>query len=473
MDLTDFMPASAPFPGPSQQPPPAKKAPTRLVVIILLVVALLAAGVAYVFGLLPWGGSKQEREPIPILSTTPSPTESALPFTGWVKTLCSSAGGFGDVAVRPDGVIVAVGTINSSDYDPPDAEEYGPGIPRGVVAFYAPDGELLDLIVAPGHKYTAVEVSPNGEVVVVGATKYRETTTNNGSIAMKFAADGTQLWTVSDFDQWDLFTYGFTGVSIEESGNITVIGLYAGDHIDDGNYFIARISENGTPGWFRSAGNLDRYSDVKTMPDNNIVVLGSSYENKENRDQSGIVMAVSLNTEGELLWYQAYTDGGSNPFYGDFTNAAITPDGILVVGYVDAPNPVGPDDETNAVIALLTMSGTLEWWQSYGGNGRDAFYGITVLPSSRIVTVGMTYSSDGDFSSSNNVDHGPDGFVANMNQYGFIESAQVYGGSSYDTLARVASTSTGIVVVGLNSSSDGNLPPTCGGADALILHIEL
>ena len=439
--------------------------------VVIIAVALVVAGVAYAFGWPPFGSMRTD-EP----SMTAEPTQTAIDpvpvMAPWTKTLCGAGNDrFTDVAVGPDGVIVAVGQTYSNDSDYADVEGYSPDYASGVVAHFAPDGELLSLDITPGRHYDAVDIGPDGTIVVVGGT-------NTGAMRsqpfmMKLAADGSVLWTVDKVDESQL-NGAYTGVSISEWGNISVTGYYMGDYPVEGEAFVAQVDASGEPRWFKPAHSLDRYDDVATLPTGDVVVVGSSYGTREMRDAPNTAMALRVTSDGTPVWYQVYSDNGVTLFSSHFSSVAVAHNGVVVAGDSNDSREGGyANDDGDALIGFIHGSGELEWIENKGGQGTTSFTGVTFFANSWIVAVGETDSPGGDFPSPNAGNEQRDGFVAQFPLEGAVDRVEVFGGSAWDSLSRVVSTPSGIIAVGLTSSRDGNLPATCGDYDALIMYIAL
>ncbi len=164
-------------------------------------------------------------------------------------------------------------------------------------------------------------------------------------------------------------------------------------------------------------------------------------------------------------------DASGNIFLGGGTNSS---NGIATLGsYQSSLSGFGID----AFVAKYNPSGLRSWGSYYGGTGDEYAYGISVL-SGGPVLVGSTTStssiaSPGAFQTT--FGGSQDGFLAALDPNGnFRTFGTYYGGTSTETIRRVAvDAGSGIVITGESNSnglsSGGSFQPNNGGGTDCII----
>jgi len=293
-----------------------------------------------------------------------------------------------DVAIQPNGKIVAVGTAAMES--------------RFAVARYQPDGSLdrsfgsrgkVTTNVGPSDDFAfGVAIQPDGRIVVVGYTsrgdfavvRYR----SSGRLDRSFGGDG--MVTTSLSKGWDM-AYA---VALQTNGKIVVVGR---SDAGGGDFGIARYRADGTLDPSFGEGGIvtthfspdyDIAADVAIQPDGRIVVAGGT----ARRDGQ---LALARYERDGTLDSTFSGDGKLATDFGSLDHAwgvAIQPDGRSVAAGFTA---AGTGD---CALARYETDGALD--TTFGGDGTqttdfasdyDSCRGVAIQADGRIVAVGTTF----------------------------------------------------------------------------------
>jgi uncharacterized delta-60 repeat protein len=277
---------------------------------------------------------------------------------------------------QPDGKIVAVGEVSSSD-----ASDFA-------LARYNPDGSLDASFSGDGRQTTnlggndganAVALQSNGKIIVAGSdgdnfalARYNA----NGSLDTTFSGDGRQT---TDFGA---FFERANGVALQSDGKIVAVGGGGGD------FALARYNPNGSldptfSGDGRQTtdfGGFDEATGVGLQGDGKIVVVGS--------DGADFSLA-RYNPNGTLD--TTFSGDGKQTTDGVFfeaTGVALRADGKILVG-----GTTGSD----FALARYTPNGSLD--TTFSGDGKqttdfgtdfDKATGVALQADGKVVAVGFS-----------------------------------------------------------------------------------
>ncbi|MBN9483517.1 MAG: hypothetical protein BGO70_13625 [Bacteroidetes bacterium 43-93] len=163
--------------------------------------------------------------------------------------------------------------------------------------------------------------------------------------------------------------------------------------------------------------------------------------------------------------YGGTNDDGMNLF-------THTPDGGYIVSgytYSSDGDVTSNHGDVDFWLLKLNVSGTIEWQKTYGGSGRD--YPISVTPGKDggYVIAGETGSSDGDLVTAHPAG---DAWILKVNDTGKIEWSTTVGGSGWDFVNGIDTTSdTCYVVTGGTFSNNGDFSLTQGYSDTWVAKI--
>lgn len=303
-----------------------------------------------------------------------------------------------DVAVQPDGKIVAVGSLNNR-FAPPEDPFSGT---FSAVVRLNPDGSLDPSFdgdgvaltnVSPGTDIsTAVALQTDGRIVAAGVSNGSTSTVirynADGSLDTTFDGDGIAL--TPEFVQAN-------GVAVQTDGRILTANFSA---FSNGNFGVARYNADGSPDTsFGTAGNgttitdfgnNDRAYDVALQTDGKVVVVGHT-DNGGALSQFAVARYTTsgaLDTSFGLNGRQTNTIDGLPQ--GEAFAVAIQANGKIL-----AAGRSGPSPNNDFALARYNTNGTLD--TSFGGDGTvrndldndsDSGRDVALYPDGRIVMAG-------------------------------------------------------------------------------------
>ncbi|ALM47847.1 hypothetical protein AMR72_02400 [Flavobacterium psychrophilum] len=201
-------------------------------------------------------------------------------------------------------------------------------------------------------------------------------------------------------------TTGWTSAEISEA--IPGHEISPGFYDPNGRLWVLKINAAGTFQWAKTYGgtNLEEgYSIVETT-EGNFVVAGMTYSGDGDAvghpdpDNSPSPWVLKLNDSGEVIWQKTYgTRGSAN-------DVKIMPDGNYVIGGSYIINIKSTDGEViggrggtdEFLMKLNQETGDIIWTKTMGGSLNDNFWGFTLAPDGGFVTIGSSWSVDGDIS---------------------------------------------------------------------------
>jgi hypothetical protein len=120
--------------------------------------------------------------------------------------------------------------------------------------------------------------------------------------------------------------------------------------------------------------------------------------------------------------------------------------------------------------SMWAQAPEIEWQRSLGGSLGDAATSVVHTQDGGFVVAGQTSSDDGDVSGNHGL---TDFWVVKLNAQGEIEWQKTLGGSLYDEASQIKQTKDlGYIVIGLSSSSDGNVSNNFGNYDFWIVKLD-
>lgn len=251
-------------------------------------------------------------------------------------------------------------------------------------------------------------------------------------------------------------------------------GDVSGNHgVND--YWIVKLDATGTIEWQKSLGGTrgEWAFDVQQTLDSGYVIAGVTESNDGDvTGQHGIAgdyWIVKLDNAGTLQWQKAL-GGTANDAARSIRPTAD--DGYIVSGHSRSNDGdvSGNHGDEDIWVVKLNATGDIQWQKCLGGTGFDAGYGVVPTDDQGFLTVGLTYSSNGD------VTH-PRGFgdfwAIKLDATGNIQWQKCYGGLSTDMPNAVFSAGYNtFVMAGFSYSDDGNLIENKGNADFWVVKID-
>jgi hypothetical protein len=178
---------------------------------------------------------------------------------------------------------------------------------------------------------------------------------------------------------------------------------------------------------------------------------------------------VKLDSAGQIEWQK--------PLGGTKSDAAYFVQQTTDGGYFFAGSSYSNDGDLSENKGIsdfwavkLSVSGDIEWQQSFGGSDEDILYSALETSSGEYIVIGQTYSSDGDISQNLG---GGDIWLLKLNSTGQLQWEKSYGGSKSDVPFVIKETTgDGYVIAGKTSSNDGDVSGNNGNTDSWVFKID-
>ena len=179
--------------------------------------------------------------------------------------------------------------------------------------------------------------------------------------------------------------------------------------------------------------------------------------------------AVKLSNTGNIEWQK--TLGGSG--WDDLWGAKQTADhGYILAGESTSNDgdATGNHGTFDFWVIKLDESGNVEWSKLYGGSGDDSGVAVIQTADGGYIAVGETASTDGQVTGLNgNIDF----WVIKLSADGTLEWQNTYGGNGWDTASGVLqSADGGYVVLGYSGSNTGDVTGHYGSFDFWVIKID-
>jgi hypothetical protein len=232
-----------------------------------------------------------------------------------------------------------------------------------VLIKYAPDGTTLWTAVFDNNSAVdspfSMVISPDSSRIGVAGSS------GNLFMALMYDSDGNQLWTNTNSNIYAANDLAFGPGSISYFAS----GTYSPQDPNPYQMAIVKFTAAGDQSWIKSYNVGDRTFRVAVDADGNIVATGM--------DAVGYMdwMTIKTDAEGNLLWSQRY-DGGKN---NDETPnmLAVDASGAVYVTGKGGPNPSsGNISYVKGVVVKYNPDGTPKWavWDDYA-NGKAFRFG--------------------------------------------------------------------------------------------------
>jgi len=257
----------------------------------------------------------------------------------------------------------------------------------------------------------------------------------------------------------------------------------------DEDAIIVKYDNTGNVVWKKNFGGekWDCYTSVTTVFDGVVAVGYSEGSSFNTGDWIGITkkghrdaIIVKYDNAGNVVWKKNF--GGKER--DTFCSVAITPDGIIAVGYSDDGSfdtgdwegVSGKGGRLNAIIVKYDHTGNVIWKMNFGGSGTDA-YGCVTTMNDGIVAVGSSSSDsfgNGDWEGIPSKGTG-DAIIVKYDHAGSVIWKKNFGGSGADVFQSLTAVSDGIVAVGFSiiySDGDWEGFTRKGSLDAIIVKFD-
>lgn len=330
-----------------------------------------------------------------------------------------------------------------------------------------------------GEAFPSIIRTPDGGLLAVGYI-----TMQDGDVS--FSHGGYDIWAVkldgSGNKEWEKSyggsssDYGASIVSCQDGGYLISGTTGSNDGDVPNNHkgtdlWVLKIDAAGKLLWQRTLGGTadENYAvhGITNSRDGGYVIVGSSYSNIG--DFSGNhgtvdILVVKLNASGNTEWQNLL--GGSSR---DEANSIVSsPDGgYMIAGFTDSydGDVSGNRGKQDAWIVKLDANGRKVWQKTLGGTENDVAKDLILTADGGVITVGFTYSNNGDVSGNHAILATDDFWIIKLNADGDKVWQKTLGGTSYDeAFSIVATNDKGYIIAGSSRSNDGDVSGNHGGS---------
>jgi len=337
---------------------------------------------------------------------------------------------------------------------------------------------------ANDHGYDIVQTSDQGYVILGYSQSSDGDVTENFGLSdawvAKLDSNGNLLWQK---------TFGFDGgdtgfiITPSSDGGFLLTGLldaFASDGQGKttlhpgGNYWMIKISANGTKEWSKHYGGFftdTPYGAVQTE-DNGFIIVGSSdsYETDIfNNLGTYDFWIIKISSTGDLVWTKNY--GGER-----IDEArAITASGdgnYIITGDSRSEDQFVSNNNGSADLWMIkiTPNGDLIWEKSFGGSDFDVARSVIRTSDNGFLISGSTKSVNGDVTENKG---GNDAWIIKTDSEGEMIWQKSVGGSDFDfAYDAIQKTDNTIIAVGTTESHDDDINQNKGSSDLLIIKLK-
>ena len=312
--------------------------------------------------------------------------------------------------------------------------------------------ELYKLIYNSNGKL--IQTSDSGNVFLYVSSEINSL----NSTIIKFNKKGEVSWENNYSDSLSLFNAAY---DIIEGENKSLI--FVGQN--DKNAWIVKVDSTGNVLWQKSLGNEgDILTSIALSSDHNYIAAGVSYYDLKNNIMSNSdVWLTEISPEGKVIWETKYGKKDRDEFV---YNLTILPNQDFVVAGYAASTPSSKEntDVLDALLIKFNKKGEVKKYNSFGGNGWDILYSITIDNEGNIVCAGQTESNKNNFKTNGLTD----AFVAKLDTSLNILWTKNYGGSLKDFAHCIITTKSNDYIFSGTTQSDNSdvknklfSPPDC------------
>ena len=366
--------------------------------------------------------------PIPTAALMPpilagSPTIMLLSST-WIRTFEGpDYGAFFDIVLTPDENVLAVGTTNHLHFPPYSGD--------ALFMKLTLDGDVLWEKTWGGDEYEqawAVTQAEGGGYYIFGETDSYGTG-DRDFFLLKITEDGTEDWFKTYGYAYREWPYGMLQLS---NGDLLIYGFTESVTSRERNQYALRVGKDGSVIWEYTVESPEEefvLDALETVEDDLILAVGIASDGK----------LVKLDANGQGQWEKRYELPGWQ-----FASQVIQTedDGFLLAGFA-----MGSGRQADTWLAHCTSSGELEWETSFGNPAFDDYANSMIQLKNGTYLIGKigngllltNIDDDGNIlwerSLVGTAVHGAKGLIQ-LEDRGFLVSGfiQIRNGRSYDAI---------------------------------------
>ncbi|WP_198362115.1 PEGA domain-containing protein [Thermococcus pacificus] len=284
-----------------------------------------------------------------------------------------------------------------------------------------------------------VKVLSDGSIIAVGYTSSFGPG-GNDALVIKLNPDGSIAWARTY--RCDIYDRA-TAVAVADNGDIIVAGWTESFGAGYDDAWVLRLDANGNIKWQKTYGGRD-HDDARAVAiaDNgDIIVAGRTWSFGAGRAD---VWVLRLDENGNVKWQKTYGGSGRDGFWG--VNLAIADNGDIIVASSTESFGTETPHYSNVWVLRLDANGNIKWQKTYGGRSNDHAHAVAIADNGDIIVASYTYSfgaGEGDF------------WVLRLDTNGNVKWQKTYGGENEDVAYAVALADNGDIIVAGSTVSVG------------------
>ncbi|MBI3518622.1 MAG: T9SS type A sorting domain-containing protein [Bacteroidetes bacterium] len=177
-----------------------------------------------------------------------------------------------------------------------------------------------------------------------------------------------------------------------------------------------------------------------------------------------LLTAFSLNVFSQLptIQWQAGLSGSQMDF--SYFIQQTSDGGYIAVGDTYSTDGDFTTNQGNGDgwVAKFDAAGSVQWKKTLGGTSLDDIMSIIETSDGGYITVGRTYSEDGDISGFHHSINTTDCWVVKLNSAGVVQWKKALGGTGSEEGRQIIETTNGYMIAGSSSSNDGDVASNHG-----------
>ncbi len=165
------------------------------------------------------------------------------------------------------------------------------------------------------------------------------------------------------------------------SGDFAAVGLIRSQPKAAADAWVICFNKSGDILWEKIIGGYGQQqaNSLAETPEGNMLVAG--YQQSDTVNKADVLLAMISRT-GEEIWRKKWGKSGNEVA----NKVLISREGeMTVVGWTSSEG----NGSLDGLIIRLQTDGTEKWHQTYGGAGKDAFYGACFTPEGGVVATGQ------------------------------------------------------------------------------------
>ncbi|GGB78702.1 CBM96 family carbohydrate-binding protein [Dyadobacter sediminis] len=209
----------------------------------------------------------------------------------------------------------------------------------------------------------------------------------------------------------------------------------------DYDYWIVKLSANGTKQWDKTFGGTDyeRLKTVRQSPDGGYYLAGGSKSSAGGDKSQGVVglfdlWIIKLDPNGNLEWEKTIAMAESE----QVEDMELTPDGGMIIACDYTPGQEQENNWHTARIVKLSRTGELEWSKDFSGD---------------ILLMSLAPTADGGYILGANTSVSDRYIAIKISSNATVQWTKEYGGVDYSSLREIKQTSEGGYIISGNSTA--------------------